>query len=59
VLVSVEVEAPVRVCIVGVESAADARRLMDELRDGDAAMAAIRAGLGEVWEQLRDQAATP
>lgn len=52
-LVVIEVEAPLRVCIVGVESAADARRMMDELRDGDAVMAAIRAALGQVWEELR------
>jgi hypothetical protein len=58
VVIVCEVEAPVRVCIVGVESPADAARLQDELSEdeGSKVMAAIRAGLGEAWYELRDRA---
>lgn len=56
VVVAVEVEAPVRIVVVGVESAADARRLMDELRDGEHTLAEIRCALGQAWEDLRELA---
>ena len=56
VIVTIAVEAPVVAHVIGVESAADARRLQHELHDGEKTMLAIAAALAEVWEELRERA---